>query len=204
MMNPYSLQLFSHVYLLLFLIVQEATKKRKLDGEIPIVPLEERQFEEMMCTINDPIIDEVAKESIFDPPTADEMEQVMSAMMLFDFGDESEAVVLSKQFGPIELAMQPLPGPDREAISELFSGQSLATTALSSPGPIWGGIQTNYIARIELIPPIKAEATAYLFGDGPMPGTWLCAFCFARRCCSIKLISSSLTFFLRALCSRQC
>ena len=134
-------------------------------------PLESaRQFEAMGCPVNDPIIDEVAKESIFDPPTATEMELVMMAMMMYDFSEEGEGVALSKQFNAIELTMQPLAGPDREAITALFEGQSLATTALKSPGPIWGGIQTNYIARIELIPPIKAEATSYLFGDGPMPG----------------------------------
>ena len=121
------------------------------------------------CKVNDPMRHGETKSSIFDPPTAAEMEMIAEAMMLYDFPEEFGTVEASKQFGGLELAMQPLAGPDREAISELFAGQSLATTALKSPGPIWGGIQTNYIARIEPHPPIKAEATAYLFGEGPRP-----------------------------------
>lgn len=158
---------------------------RQLEGEVPTVPpfgdeevraeeVQERQA--LMCDVSDPVAANFTKDSIFDPPTAAEMVLVMEAMLLYDFNDmEQEVEVeISRQSLPeIALAMQPLAGPDRTAISELFAGQSLATSALTSPGPIWGGIQTNYIARIELIPPPKANATAYLFGDGPMPGRYV-------------------------------
>lgn len=81
-------------------------------------------------------------------------------MSLFDFSSEGPDIVLNEA---------PLAGPNRDAISELFAGASLATTQLTSPSAIWGGIMTTYISRIDTLPVVKAEATSYLFGDGPMP-----------------------------------
>jgi hypothetical protein len=115
---------------------------------------------DMMCMTGDAETDEMVKDSIFDPPTAEEMEKIKYAMSVFDFGDEGMG---------IELTDAPLAGPDRAAIGKLFGVQSTATTQLTSPSAIWGGIQTNYISRIDTLHPPKAEATAFLFGDGAMP-----------------------------------
>ncbi|CAB9503798.1 sensitive amine oxidase [Seminavis robusta] len=148
--------------------------RRKLEGEDLSPPAfdddkEEESNEHKVCPVHDPTAttEEGGGNSIFDPPTAGEMQQVMEAMMLYDFSNEADD-------DNITLTLQPLPLPDVMAIGQLFYGQSLATTAIPSPGPIWGGIQTNYIARMELIPPIKQEATAFLFGndDAPMPGRY--------------------------------
>jgi hypothetical protein len=99
--------------------------------------------------------------SIFDSPTADEMDKIATKLSTFAFADEGEPDTV--------LAPAPLAGPDGAAISELFGSQSLATTQLTSPSAIWGGIQQTYIARIDVLNPTKAAATAYLFGGGPKP-----------------------------------
>lgn len=108
--------------------------------------------------------DEVLPDSIFDPPTADEMVKVATRLSTFDFTTEGDALTV--------LAPAPLAGPDRAAITELFGGQSLATTRLASPGPIWGGIQRTYLARVDTLPPAKAAATDYLFGNGAKPARY--------------------------------
>jgi hypothetical protein len=105
--------------------------------------------------------DTVLPDSIFDPPTADEMTKIVTRLGTFDFTPEGDALTV--------LTPAPLAGPNRAAISELFGGQSLATTRLTSPSPIWGGIQTTYIARIDVLNPTKAAATAFLFGTGAKP-----------------------------------
>jgi hypothetical protein len=106
-------------------------------------------------------IDEVAPSSIFDPPTADEMDKIATVLSTYDFTDAGAPGTV--------LTPAPLAGPDRTAIDELFGGMSLATTMLTSPSAIWGGIQTTYISRIDVLNPTKAAATAYLFGEGPKP-----------------------------------
>lgn len=108
--------------------------------------------------------DNVLPDSIFDPPTADEMAKIVTTLSTFDFTEDGDALTV--------LAPAPLAGPDGAAISELFGSQSLATTRLTSPSAIWGGIQKTYIARIDVLNPTKAAATAYLFGDGAKPGRY--------------------------------
>jgi hypothetical protein len=105
--------------------------------------------------------DIVLPDSIFDSPTADEMAKIATKLSTFDFTGEGDALTV--------LNPAPLAGPNGAAISELFGSQSLATTRLTSPSAIWGGIQTTYIARIDVLNPTKAAATAYLFGDGAKP-----------------------------------
>jgi len=100
---------------------------------------------------------------IFDPPDADEMRAVAARMASFDFSAEGPGIVLNEA---------PLQGPDRAAIDALFEGASVATTVLDTPaglGPIWGGIMTTYIARIDTLPVPKAAALAYLGEGGPRP-----------------------------------
>jgi hypothetical protein len=108
--------------------------------------------------------DNVLPDSIFDPPTADEMVKIATKLSTFDFTVDGDALTV--------LAPAPLAGPDGSAISQLFGSQSLATTQLTSPSAIWGGIQETYIARIDVLNPTKAAATAYLFGDGAKPGRY--------------------------------
>jgi hypothetical protein len=103
----------------------------------------------------------VLPDSIFDPPSADEMTKIGTKLSTFDFSVDGDASTV--------LAPAPLAGPDGAAISALFGSQSLATTQLTSPSAIWGGIQKTYIARIDVLNPTKAAATAYLFGDGAKP-----------------------------------
>jgi hypothetical protein len=107
--------------------------------------------------------DVVLPDSIFDPPTADEMNKIVTRLGTFDFSVDGDSLtVLAPGVG----------WTDGAAISELFGSQSLATTQLTSPSAIWGGIQTTYIARIDVLNPTKAAATAYLFGDGAKPGRY--------------------------------
>lgn len=85
------------------------------------------------CMAESAETDDMVKESIFDPPTADEMVQIAIAMSSFDFSD----------VGPnITLTPAPLAGPDRAAIAELFGDSSTATTMLTSPGKHnwWNGL----------------------------------------------------------------
>lgn len=113
------------------------------------------------CAETDPVKTTATKMSIFDPPTGDEMVKVHTRMQSYDFTDDlGFAVTLNNQ---------PLSGPNRTAIGDLFGADSLATTQKASPGPIWGGIMTNYIARIDTYPPVKSEALAYLDGSGAKP-----------------------------------
>jgi len=112
------------------------------------------------CEERDPQSSEKPLTSIYDPPTADEMDKVFAALAAFDFGD-----------GAV-LTPAPLPPPDVDAVKELFGSNSLATTSIASPGRIWGGIMHNYVARQELYLPNKAEALAYLAGTGPAPARY--------------------------------
>jgi len=103
---------------------------------------------------------EIVKDSIFDPPSSDEMDQIKAFLSTYDFSNESPDIILNEA---------PLAGPDRDAISDLFGDSSLATTQLSSPSAIWGGIMTTYISRIDTLPVSKAAALAYLDGSSARP-----------------------------------
>jgi len=109
----------------------------------------------------DPEKTEELKSAIFDPPTALEMDKILSKMEMFDFSKEGENIILTPA---------PLAGPNRDEISKLFGNESLATSKKTSPpGAIWGGIQTTYISRIDTFSVPKSEAVKYLFEDGTKP-----------------------------------
>jgi hypothetical protein len=58
-----------------------------------------------VCSLGqDPELEEMVKESIFDPPTDEEMAKIATAMSMFDFSEEGPDIVLSPA---------PLAGPDR-------------------------------------------------------------------------------------------
>lgn len=117
----------------------------------------------LQCTTREAELASMAPSAIFDPPSGDEMNKIKEVMMAYDFSAEGAEITLTAQ---------PLAGPDSSAILELFGGAPIATTQLSSPAtgyPIWGGIMTNYISRIDTLPPGKNAAVAFLAGDGSPP-----------------------------------
>lgn len=121
------------------------------------------------------------KLGIFDPPTSTEMEKIFDAFKAHDFttdGFSSGEV----EFHPILRAgvKGRTPKPDKDKILELFGGDSLATTQKTSPAPadgeppIWGGIMTTYINRMDPCPQVKTDAVAHLYGSGAKLDRYAC------------------------------